>query len=112
MTAKSKAAARTDEALQLLLAGRSASATVSLMSERHGVTRRQAQRYVAAAYDIIRGDIEEAKVERVKQVAKLLHLLEEGAAVALATKNVGALVGACREIRELCSLQPQHKNRL
>ena len=104
--ARSAAAARNDEALQLLLAGRSASATVSLMSERHGVTRRQAQRYVAAGFAMIRGDIEQTKIDRRQQVAKLVHMLEEGAAVALETKNVGALVGACRELRELLQLNP------
>ena len=105
--AKSAAAARTDEALQLLLAGRSASAVVSHLTQTQGIGRRQAQRYVAAAYEIIRGDIEQSKVDRRKQSAKLVHLLEEGAATALASKNIGALVGACREIRELCGLTPQ-----
>ena len=107
--AKSAAAARTDEALQMLLAGRSASATVSQLTRSAGIGRRQAQRYVAAAYEIIRGDIEQAKVDRVQQVALLVHLLHEGAAVALSTKNIGALVGACRELRELCGLAAQVK---
>jgi len=94
----------TDEALQLLLAGRSASATVSQLTQTQGIGRRQAQRYVAAAYKTIRGDIEQTKIDRRQQLAKLVHMLEEGAAVALATKNVGALVGACRELRELLQL--------
>jgi len=96
----------TDEALQLLLAGRSAPATVSQLTQTQGIGRRQAQRYVAAAYEIIRGDIEQTKIDRRQQLAKLAHMLEEGAAVALATKNVGALVGACRELRELLQLNP------
>jgi len=96
----------TDEALQLLLAGRSAPATVSQLTQTQGIGRRQAQRYVAAAYEIIRGDIEQSKIDRRQQLAKLAHLLEEGAAVALATRNVGALVGACRELRELLQLNP------
>jgi hypothetical protein len=62
--AKSVAAARTDEALALLLAGRSASAIVSHLTQSEGIGRRQAQRYVAAAYATLRGDIEEAKVDR------------------------------------------------
>jgi len=94
----------TDEALQLLLAGRSAPATVSQLTQTQGIGRRQAQRYVAAAYEIIRGDIEQTKIDRRQQLAKLAHMLEEGAAVALATRNVGALVGACRELRELLQL--------
>jgi len=102
--AKTKAAAMTDEALQLLLAGRSAPATVSQLTQTQGIGRRQAQRYVAAAYEIIRGDIEQTKIDRRQQLAKLAHMLEEGAAVALATRNVGALVGACRELRELLQL--------
>ena len=60
-----------------------------------------------AAYEIIRGDIEQAKVDRRQQAALLVHLLQEGAAIALATKNIGALVGACRELRELCNLAPK-----
>jgi len=104
--AKTKAAAMTDEALQLLLAGRSAPATVSQLTQTQGIGRRQAQRYVAAAYEIIRGDIEQTKIDRRQQLAKLAHMLEEGAAVALATRNVGALVGACRELRELLQLNP------
>jgi len=96
----------TDEALQLLLAGRSASATVSHLTQTQGIGRRQAQRYVRAAYEVIRGDIEQSKIDRRQQVSLLVHLLQEGAAVALATKNVGALVGACRELRELLQLNP------
>lgn len=96
----------------MLLAGRSASATVSHLSERHGVTRRQAQRYVAAAYKIIRDDLEKAGVNRIEQVAKMVHMLEEGAAKALETKNIGAMVAACRELRELCALTPLPQRRL
>jgi hypothetical protein len=105
--AKSAAAARIDEAVALLLAGRSASAVVSQLSERHGVTRRQAQRYVASGYEVIRGDIEQAKLDRRQQVAVLVHLLHEGAAVALQTKNINSLVASCRELRELCGLTPK-----
>ena len=105
--AKSAASARTDEAVALLLAGRSASAVVSHLTQSEGIGRRQAQRYVAAAYEVIRGDIEEAKLDRRQQVAVLVHLLQEGCAVALASKNIGALVGAAREIRELCGLAPK-----
>jgi hypothetical protein len=105
--AKSVAAARTDEALALLLAGRSASAIVSHLTQSEGIGRRQAQRYVAAAYEIIRGDIEQAKVDRRQQVAVLVHLLHEGAAVALQTKNINSLVASCRELRELCGLTPK-----
>jgi len=96
----------TDEALQLLLAGRSASATVSQLTQTQGIGRRQAQRYVRAAYEMMRGDVEETKIDRRQQLAKLVHMLEEGAAVALASRNIGALVGACRELRELLQLNP------
>ena len=105
--AKSVAAARTDEALALLLAGRSASAIVSYLTQSEGIGRRQAQRYVAAAYATLRGDIEEAKVDRRQQPAKLVHLLEEGGAIALATKNINSLVASSRELRELCGLTPK-----
>jgi hypothetical protein len=71
------------------------------------VTRRQqAQRYVAGTYKTLHGDIEQIKIDRQQQAAKIVHMLEEGAAVALATRNIGSLVAACRVLRELLQVNP------
>ena len=95
---------RNAKALEMLLAGRSSPATVAHLTQTEGISRRQAQRHVRAAYEILRSDIERSDIDRAKQVAKLCHMLEEGAAVALASRNIGAMVGACRELRELLEL--------
>ncbi len=95
---------RRTTALNLLLKGTSASAAVSLLAEQEGISRRQAQRYVREGYKQIRVDIENCGVDRVRQVAKLVNILESTIVIALENKQCSAAVGAAKEIRELCGL--------
>ena len=95
---------RRSTALNLLLKGTSASAAVSLLSAQEGISRRQSQRYVAAAYQLLKIDIENCGVDRVPQVAKLVHLLESTMAIAMEHRQCSAAVGAARELRELLGL--------
>ena len=95
---------RRSTALNLLLGGASASSAVSLLAAQEGISRRQAQRYVRAGYAQIQIDIESCGVDRVPQVAKLVHLLETTMAIAMESKQCAAAVGAARELRELLSL--------
>ncbi len=95
---------RRSTALNLLLRGTSASAAVSLLAEQEQISRRQAQRYVREGYEQIRVDIESCGVDRVRQVAKLVNILESTIVIALEHKQCAAAVGAAREIRELTGL--------
>lgn len=95
---------RRTTALNLLLKGTSASAAVSLLSAQEGISRRQSQRYVRQGYEQIQADIENCGVDRVPQVAKLVHLLETTMAIAMESKQCAAAVGAARELRELLGL--------
>ena len=95
---------RRSTALNLLLKGTSASAAVSLLSAQEGISRRQAQRYVRQGYEQLQIDIENCGVDRVPQVAKLVHLLETTCELALAAKQFNAVVAASRELRELLGL--------
>ena len=104
MTAYAAAAARVDAALLMLQQGRSASATVSHLAEMHGISRRQGQRIVAKAYQLLRDDIEQAGINRHQEVAQLVHTLHEAMAKALASGHASAVVGCSRELRELLDL--------
>ena len=95
---------RRSTALNLLLKGTSASAAVSLLADSEGISRRQAQRYVRQGYQQLQIDIENCGVDRVPQVAKLVHLLETTCELALAAKQFNAVVAASRELRELLGL--------
>ncbi len=102
---------RINEAVALLLAGRSASGIVSEMADKHGVTRRQARRYVGRGYEIIRDDIDESDVDREKLVAQLVNSLQESMAKAAAAGHTCAVVSCCRELRELLGLAAAAKPR-
>jgi len=101
---KAAPAHREQIALDFLLTGKSATAAVAHMAAHCGCSRRQAQRYVAAAYRFLKADIDACNIDRPAQVAKLIHLLETTCEQALAAKNFSAVVASCRELRELCGL--------
>jgi hypothetical protein len=104
MAAYAAAAARVDAALLMLQQGRSASATVSHLAEMHGISRRQGQRIVAKAYQLLRDDIEQSGINRKAESAQLVHTLHEAMAKALASGHASAVVGCSRELRELLGL--------
>ena len=101
---KSAPAHRQQLALNLLLKGTSASAAVAHLSAECGISRRQAQRTVAAAYQMLKADIDACAIDRPVQVAKLIHLLETTCELALVAKQFNAVVAASRELRELLGL--------
>jgi len=111
MASRSATKDRINESVALLLAGRSASGIVSEMADKHGVTRRQARRYVGRGYEIIRDDIDESDVDREKLVAQLVNSLQESMAKAAAAGHTCAVVGCCRELRELLGLAAAAKPR-
>ena len=101
---KSAPAHRQQLALDLLLTGKSASATVAHLAAHCDCSRRQSQRYVAAAYQLLKADIDACAIDRPVQVAKLIHLLETTCELALVAKQFNAVVASCRELRELLGL--------
>ncbi len=102
--AKASPAHREQIALDLLLTGKSATATVAHMAAHCDCSRRQAQRYVAGAYRFLKADIDAYNIDRPAQVAKLIHVLETTCEQALLSKQFNAVVAAARELRELLGL--------
>ena len=100
---------RVNWALEQLMAGRGSTAVVTEMSERWGVSRRQAQRITAKAHQTMVSDLDQT--ERTHLTAQLVHLLMESAAQAIKAKNSGAVVGISRELRSLVGLGVDHAPR-
>lgn len=111
MAANCATAARVDVALSMLMAGNSASATVTHLSESLGISRRQSQRYVAKAYGLLRNDIEKAGISRRDELAQLVHVLHEAMAKALASGHASAVVGCSRELSNLLGLAADHQRK-
>lgn len=111
MASRSATKDRINESVALLLAGRSASGIVSEMADKHGVTRRQARRYVGRGYEIIRDDIDESDVDCEKLAAQLVNSLQQSMAKAAAAGHTCAVVSCCRELRELLGLAAAAKPR-
>jgi len=101
---------RVNWALEQLMAGRGSSAVVSEMSQRWGITRRQAQRLTKRAHQTLVQDLD--IVERTDMTAQLIALLMASAEQALKAKNSGAIVGISRELRALVGLGVDHAPRL
>lgn len=102
MASRVAAAERINWALEQLMAGRGSSSVVAEMSQRWGISRRQAQRLTAAAHQTLVDDL--GQTERTHLTAQLVHLLMESAAQAIKAKNSGAVVGISRELRALVGL--------
>lgn len=107
----SRTATRINEAVAMLLASRSASGVVSELSERHSVTRRQARRYVASAYEVIKADVNDSDIDREKLVSQLVHALQESMAQAVKANHPCSVVSCARELRELLGLGADAKPR-
>jgi len=102
MAGRSATTERVNWALEQLMAGRGSTAVVTDLSQRAGVSRRQAQRVVAKAHQTLVSDLDQT--ERTHLTAQLVHLLMESAAQAIKAKNSGAVVGISRELRALVGL--------
>lgn len=102
MAGRSAATERVNWALEQLMAGRGSTAVVSDVSQRWGISRRQAQRITAKAHQTLVTDLDHT--ERTHLTAQLVHLLMESAAQAIKAKNSGAVVGISRELRALVGL--------
>lgn len=109
MAARSVTTERIAWAVECLIACRSTTAVVSQLSEREGISRRQAQRLVAKAHKVLLSDIEQVGLDRREMVAQLVHALMESLSKALASNQPAAAVAAVRAIDDLCQLTPQHR---
>ena len=109
MAARSVTAERIAWAVDCLIACRSTTVVVSQLSDREGISRRQAQRLVAKAHKVLLSDIEQVGLDRREMVAQLVHAFMETLSKALASNQPAAAVAAVRAINDFCLLTAQHR---
>jgi hypothetical protein len=98
------AADRLDAAVKLLLEGNSPHTVVADIAARYGCGKRQGRNVVAKAYQQIQQDVVEVGLDRKALVAQTVHCLQAGMAQALASNQIGSVIGTARELRELLGL--------
>jgi hypothetical protein len=99
---------RRHEALELLAAGHSYTATVSELSARWGVCRRTARNYSKAALEQLRADCE--MVAGPELLSATIHRLQELARKAEEREQFSAAVGALRTLADLTGLSPDRRS--
>jgi hypothetical protein len=104
MASRSATAERIDWAVRRLAECRSTTTVVAELSDWAGISRRQAQRLVGKAHQVLVDDLENAGVDRHQMVASLVHALQQAIGKAFETNQPGAAVAACRAIAEICQL--------
>ena len=95
---------RAGEAASMLAQGHSCTVTTTEMSEKYGLSRRQARRITAKAMDLIVQDFEEINIERPQMVAKLLVNLEQGMQKGLIHNQSSGVAACARQIISLAVL--------
>ena len=101
-------ARRIDKLQELSLKGRSNTSCVEFARQEWGVSRSQAYKLLKRAWEQTYNDIEEVDVSRQELVAWAISQLQQATGVAMAQKNIGAVVGAIRELDQLCGLGKHH----
>ncbi len=98
---------RRHEALELLAAGHSYTATVSQLSASWGVCRRTARNYAKAALQQLQADCE--MVAGSELLSATIHRLQEIARKAEDSEQFSAAVGALRTLADLTALGPDRR---
>ena len=98
---------RRQQALRLLGEGFGCTELTAKLAAQWGCSRRQARRYVAAAYSEMVDDLEH--VEASDMLAQIINRLEQVARLAIESGQHGAAVGACKLLNEI-AIAP-HRNR-
>ena len=104
MSRKRESEHRIRWALEQLLKCRSHSAVVSELADSEGLSRRQARRYVAEAYDAMKADF--ADLDRPALAALCINGLMQALGQALESGQGAVVVGAVRQLTVLAGLDP------
>ncbi len=84
--------------------GHSCTFTTTEMSEKYGLSRRQARRIKEKAMDLIVQDFEEINIERAQMVTNLLVNLEQGMQKGLVNNQSSCVAACARKIISLAGL--------
>ena len=95
---------RLDLATDMLAKGHSGTSVVTFMSQEEGLSRRQSQRIVSNAYQILVSDVKQIGLDRKELVSQLVVNLQAGIQKSLELGHVSAMVACVRTLNDLCGL--------
>jgi hypothetical protein len=95
---------RLDLATDMLAKGHSGTSVVTFMSQEEGLSRRQSQRIVSNAYQILVSDVTQIGLDRKELVSQLVVNLQAGIQKSLDLGHVSAMVACVRTLNDLCGL--------
>ena len=95
---------RLDLATDMLAKGHSGTSVVTFMSQEEGLSRRQSQRIVSNAYQILVSDVTQIGLDRKELVSQLVVNLQAGIQKSLNLGHVSAMVACVRTLNDLCGL--------
>ncbi len=95
---------RIGEAAQMLAQGHSSSVITSHVAETYSLSRRQARRITASAYELLVQDLEETDLSRPMMVAQLIANLQSGIQKGLMHNQPSAVASCSKQLIQLCGL--------
>ena len=107
---KSEIQNRVIYAANLAAEGQSFSLITSQVAEKYSISRRQARRITASAYNLLKDDIQEGDLNRPEMTAKLLNTLESAMYLALKKGNYSAVAANAKVLMRLVGLDTQEIN--
>ena len=95
---------RVGEAAAMLAQGNGATVVTAHVAETYRLSRRQARRIAAAAYELLVQDLEEVDLSRPQMTAQLVANLQSAIQKSLALGRTGAVASNARALINLCGL--------
>ena len=100
---------RIGEAASMLSQGSGATVVTSHVAETYRLSRRQARRITAAAYELLVQDLEDVDLSRPQMTAQLVANLQSAIQKSLVSGKPSAVASNARALIELCGLGVDRK---
>ena len=100
---------RIGEAASMLAQGDGATVVTAHMAETYRISRRQARRITAAAYELLVQDLEDVDLSRPQMTAQLVANLQSAIQKSLVLGRTAAVASNARALIDLCGLGAENK---
>ena len=107
---KSELNLRIGQAASMLAQGNGATVVTSYMSDTYFLSRRQARRITAAAYELLKQDIDEIDLSRPQLTSQLVANLQSAIHKSLVLGRTSAVASNARVLIDLCGLSANSSN--
>ena len=102
---------RVGEAASMLAQGDGATVVTAHVAETYRLSRRQARRITAAAYELLVQDLEDVDLSRPQMTAQLIANLQSAIQKSLVLGRTGAVASNARALINLCGLAADNSSK-